>query len=87
MKNKFKNRLFHLPDEIVNYIFEFTNPYRENHQQCMFKLSWNHYWYKYLSTCFYSIKNRGFVAHYFLKRKEDKELGIDFIPVNIKIPK
>jgi len=87
MKNKFKNRLFHLPDEIVNYIFEFTNPYKENHQQCMFKLSWNHYWYKYLSTCFYSIKNRGFAAHYFLKRKEDKELGIDFIPVNIKIPK
>tara|TARA_Y100000992_G_scaffold276286_1_gene220385 strand:+ start:266 stop:529 length:264 start_codon:yes stop_codon:yes gene_type:complete len=87
MKNKFKNRLSHLPDEIVNYIFEFTNPYKENHEQCMFRLSWDHYWYKYLSTCFYSTKNKGFAAHYFLKRKEDKELGIDFIPVNIKIPK
>ncbi len=78
MKYKFKNRLFHLPDDIIEYIFKFTNPYKENHQQCLFKLSWNQYWYKYLSSCFYSIKEKGFATHFFLKMREDKELGIVF---------
>lgn len=78
MKNKFKNRLFNLPDDIVEYIFKFSNPYKENHQQCMFKLSWDHYWYKYLSTCFHSIRDRGFSNHYFLKKREDTEMGLCF---------
>ena len=85
MKNNFKNRLFNLPDDIVEYIFKFSNPYKDNHKQCLFKLSLDHYWYKYLSTCFHSIRDRGFAKHFFRKRREELDIGRCLTTNDLKI--
>lgn len=78
-QKKCKNRLFLLCDELIDKVFEYYDPYKERFERVMFSLAWNKYWYNYLGSCFYSTQRRSFSQHYFLKRKEDQEIGIAFI--------
>ena len=75
-----KNRIYMLCEDLIDKIFEYTNPYKEHHQKMMFTLSWNQYWYKYLSSCFYSISMKPFHEYYFMKRREaeyEEEFSIE----------
>ena len=80
-----KNRLYSLCEDLINKIFEFTDPYKDNYQKVIFSLSWHQYWYNYLSTCFYSIRKRPFYEYYLIKKrkaqKEDMD-NFDLFPSN-----
>lgn len=79
IRKKCKNRLFLLSDELIDKVFEYYNPYKERFERVMFTLSWNHYWHKYIQSCFYSVRKIPFSKYYFLKRKEDEEQGFPVI--------
>ena len=79
IQKKCKNRLFLLSDELIDKVFEYYNPYKERFERVMFTLAWNHYWYKYIQSCFYSARKIPFSKYYFIKRKEDEEQGFPVI--------
>lgn len=74
-----KNRLFLLSDELIDKIFEYYNPYKERFERVMFSLAWNHYWYNYIKSCFYYVRNVPYHKYYFIKKKEDDEHGFPTI--------
>ena len=45
-----KNRLFLLPEEIVDIILEYHNPYRVNYNKTIKNIDWINGWYIFLST-------------------------------------
>ena len=47
------NRLYALPEVLVNYIFEYYNPYVPARDLVLYELSWYRYWYDNISYMFY----------------------------------
>ena len=72
-----KNRIFMLCEDLINKIFEYTDPYRENYREVIFSLSWHQYWYNYLSSCFYSIRKKPFYKYFLLKKRQVQKEDMD----------
>ena len=72
-----KNRMFMLCEDLINKIFEYTDPYRENYREVIFSLSWHQYWYNYLSSCFYSIRKKSFYKYFLLKKRKAQKENMD----------
>ncbi len=46
--NRGKNRLFRLPEDILDDIFTYHDPYKEKFKRVIFDLKLFHWWYKFI---------------------------------------
>lgn len=46
--NQKQNRLFRLPEDILDNIFTYHNPYKEKFKGIIFDLKLFHWWYKFI---------------------------------------
>jgi len=37
--------VFMLPDDLIDHIFEYYDPYKSIHEQILYELRWNQFWY------------------------------------------
>lgn len=59
-----------LPEDIVDTIFEYHDPYKTNYEFLLYNLRWDQFWYYAFSDCF--AKRNLDYAHYTLDRYRKK---------------
>ena len=63
------NLIFKLSDDLIDKIFEYHDPYKNEYEHILYDLRWNQYWYHYFCHWF-TYKNVDYVE-YILKQNGD----------------
>ena len=66
-------RIFALPDDAIDSIFEFFNPYKTRYDLILYDLRWNQFWYRCFSEWF--VTNHRDFKSYILHRNRNNGVG------------
>ena len=68
--NKTMASLFRLPEDIVDKIFEYHDPYKHQNEYVLYDLRWNQFWYR--SFCIWFTQQEINYPKYVLKRNRSQ---------------
>ncbi len=63
-------KLFSLPEDIVDKIFEYHDPYKQQNEYVLYDLRWNQFWYR--SFCIWFTQQEINYSKYVLKRNRSQ---------------
>ena len=73
--------LANIPDELIDLVFEYHNPHKENFKKVLFDLKWYNWWYIWINS--FDSDEISFYKYIFLLLNASKKLNLlDY--VNLK---